>query len=79
MPTCAELGCLLSEPGKRCACDPGCGERGNCCADYNAVCLPPTPGTPCTGGPKSANLPVQECEALQAFCECNHAGYLLSQ
>ena len=67
MPTCAELGCLHATPGKRCTCDPSCGERGNCCADYKAVCLPPTPGTKCTGGAMSANLPVEECETLQDF------------
>jgi hypothetical protein len=45
MPTCGELGCLQHDPGRRCTCDPDCGERGNCCADYNAICLPATPGT----------------------------------
>jgi hypothetical protein len=67
MPTCAELGCLKHDPGRRCTCDPDCGERGNCCKDYNAVCLPPTPNTQCTGGAMSANLPVEECDAWLAL------------
>ena len=72
MPTCAELGCLKHDAGMRCTCDPDCGERGNCCKDYNEVCLPPTPGTQCTGGAMSANLPSEECDTWLAFFDSTH-------
>lgn len=58
---------MVHDPGKRCNCDVECGDRGDCCSDYNAVCLPPTPGTTCSGGAHSANLPLAECQAMQGL------------
>ena len=42
MPKCVNIGCTKMDPGKRCNCDTGCFLRQDCCADYNAICLPPT-------------------------------------
>lgn len=42
MPKCVDIGCAKFDPGKRCNCDTGCFLRQDCCADYNAICLPPT-------------------------------------
>ena len=61
MPKCVDIGCTKMDPGKRCNCDTGCFLRQDCCADYNAICLPPT---------------VRRLLAHSSLLACFHADWL---
>eukprot|EP01043_Picozoa_sp_COSAG02_P074015 COSAG02_NODE_14633_length_1252_cov_1.608846_2_plen_377_part_01 len=76
LPTCKLEGCISGyDKGKRCNCDVDCGERGDCCRDYEEVCLPPTPESPCSGGARSANLPLSECLAMQQLYDATDGAH----
>ncbi len=63
-PPSSQLRCGLAW-GDVCACDEGCDERGDCCADHQDTCAPPDPGEGTCEGSCGGQAP--------AGCHCDDA------